>query len=254
VYKVEKKLKNSVTTVPIDDNKGFKKALVGSSPAFYATCLASPFNEDEMAHCGGNGIGTLLAAAEMEDDPAPEVIVIELHPGILSTAHNVKKATPVMICFRVDQYGNAFNQDMSIRDINEAIHVPLMEQGINRASRHLYLIRGSSLEALTLLTNDADLVFDPAPGRPEGTLRVHVAIEVVPVDDGSGKGKKRKAWDPFGMGRGHGGGGGDSGTVFGSCSGGGGGGGRPRRGRGERRARGDGRVEYREAAAALRVR
>jgi len=80
VYKVEKKLKNSVTTVPIDDNKGFKKALVGSSPAFYATCLASPFKEDEMAHCGGNGIGTLLAAAEMEDDPAPAVIVIELHP------------------------------------------------------------------------------------------------------------------------------------------------------------------------------
>ena len=155
---------------------------------------------------------------------------MEVHPGILNTSHNGRKATPVMICFRVDQYGNAFNQDMSIRDINEAIHDPLIKQGINRASRHLYLIRGSSLEALTLLTNEADLEFVPAPGRPEGTLRVHVAIEVVPVDDGSGKGEnakvsRRKAWDPFGMGRGHGGGGGDSGTVFVNGSGGGGGGG-----------------------------
>ena len=100
MYHVVKKLKSSVTTMPIDDSEGFVKALGGSSPAFFATCLSAPYEEGEMTHRGGNGISTLLAAAGMEGDPAPAIIVLKLHPGILNTSHNGRKATPVMICLR----------------------------------------------------------------------------------------------------------------------------------------------------------
>ena len=60
VYKVATVLKSSVTTMPIDDNENFVKALGGSSPASFATRLSAPFEVNETPHRGGNDIYTLL--------------------------------------------------------------------------------------------------------------------------------------------------------------------------------------------------
>ena len=218
VHKVNKKTKALVEAWPIDDDEGLAAVLAGHTSkdpvAFFATCL-------EREECtlmtptpgrrgsgGGDGIQTLLAAVEIERGSAAaweKNRILEVHLGIVAGTHGHEEATPTQIVLRVDAYGNAFEDDVSVRVINEALAEPLSKLGVKRENGTLYLIRGTSLKNLSIVVQDADLCFEAAPGRPPGTERLHLAIKVLKDTGRSGKLTKKDGWNPYGTGTGQGG-------------------------------------------------
>jgi hypothetical protein len=216
VYKVNKKTKALFEACPIDDDEGLAVQLAGHTSkdpvAFFATCL----EPEECAlmtptpgrrGSGGGGIQSLLAAVEIERGNAAceKTLILEVHLGIVAGTHGHEEATPTQIVLRVDAYGNAFEDDVSVRVINEALAEPLSKLGVKRENGTLYLIRGTSLKNLSIVVQDADLCFEAAPGRPPGTERLHLAIKVLKDTGRLGKSTKKAGWNPFGTGTGQGG-------------------------------------------------
>jgi hypothetical protein len=64
--------------------------------------------------------------------------VIEVHLGVVPGTHGIEEATPTQIDLRLDNYGNAFEKDVSVSVINHALVAPLAQLGVKRQDSSLF--------------------------------------------------------------------------------------------------------------------